>query len=77
MTHTDTRNERIRLMMKLVGEQGMVKFEKLVAQISFNTSCSELKAKEYIRIAVLADQLKIEDGWVELKQKKESALPSA
>jgi hypothetical protein len=55
----------------------MVKFEKLVAQISFNTSCSELKAKEYIRIAVLADQLKIEDGWVELKQKKESALPSA
>ena len=77
MTHIERRNERMQLLMKIVGSSGLIKHDVLAAQLSFHTGCSMSKAFEYIKTAVLAEQLKISDGYIELNNTKKPAPDSA
>ena len=77
MTHIERRKEILLAVLKAVGKAGIIKMDKLEARLCVETGCSMKAAAEYIRVLVLADELELNDGFVELKRQKEPAQPSA
>ena len=63
--------------MKAVGKAGLIKMDKLEARLCVETGCSMKAAAEYIKVLILADELDLNDGFVELKRQKVPALDSA
>ena len=77
MTHIERRKGILQAVMKAVGKAGLIKMDKLEARLCVETGCSMKAAAEYIKVLILADELDLNDGFVELKRQKVPALDSA
>ena len=64
MTHSDTRRDRMKLILEKVNVEKEIRFEKLVAKVSVETGASETKVQEYVRILVQAGCLKNHNGLI-------------
>ena len=77
MTKEEIRQKRIRRIEELVGREGLIKWQKLTAILSYETGASVSKCDEYVKILVMAEVLETEDGFVSLKGKKQPSTDSA